>query len=79
MTAHTSIQAEDLHTETDRETRIQITLLRGMVENIRSNRLIVPVFGLAVCAMFSQWVGGHQLAGWYIEILISMAPQVIVL
>jgi two-component system cell cycle sensor histidine kinase PleC len=79
MTIHTSIQAEDLNAEAERENRIQLALLRGMAENLRSNRLVVPAFGLAVCAMFSQWVGGHQLAGWYIEILISMVPQVIVL
>jgi two-component system cell cycle sensor histidine kinase PleC len=50
-----------------------------MVETIRSNRLVVPVFGLAVCAMFSQSVAWDHLAGWYIQLLIGVVPQIIVL
>jgi len=79
MTAHTSIQGEDLPADMEREKRVQLALLRGMVENIKSNRLVVPVFGLAVCAMFSQWVTANYLASWYIQILIGMVPQVVVL
>jgi two-component system cell cycle sensor histidine kinase PleC len=79
MTAHTSIQGADLPADTERDTRLEFALLRGVVESIRSNRLIVPVFGLAVCAMFQQWVGLERLAGWYLQILIGMVPQVIVL
>jgi len=63
----------------ERDKRVQLALLRGVAESIRSNRLIVPVFGLAVCAMFQQWVGLDHLGGWYVQILIGMVPQVIVL
>ena len=63
----------------ERNKRVQLALLRGVAESIRSNRLIVPVFGLAVCAMFQQWVGLDHLGGWYVQILIGMVPQVIVL
>jgi two-component system, cell cycle sensor histidine kinase PleC len=79
MTAHTSIRAEDLNADMEREKRVQIALLRGVVESIKSNRAVVPVFGLAVCAMFPQWVPLDHLAGWYIQVLIGMVPQLIVL
>ena len=68
-----------MHADTEREQRVQTALLRGVAESIKSNRLVVPVFGLAVCAMFPQWVGLGHLAGWYIQLLIGMAPQLIVL
>jgi two-component system cell cycle sensor histidine kinase PleC len=79
MTARTSIWVTDLHAEAEREKRIQLALLRGVVESIKSNRAVVPVFGLAVCAMFPQWVPLDHLAGWYIQLLIGMVPQLIVL
>jgi len=79
MTAHTFIRVEDPNAEAEREKRVQLALLRGMVESIKSNRLVVPVFGLAVCAMFPQWVGLNHLAGWYIQVLVGMVPQLIVL
>jgi len=54
-------------------------LLRGVVESIKSNRLVAPIFGLAVCAMFSQSVGLDRLVGWYTQLLIGIVPQIIVL
>jgi two-component system cell cycle sensor histidine kinase PleC len=73
------IPTTDLQPDAERENRIQLALLRGMVETIKSNRLVVPVFGLAVCAMFSQSVAWDHLAGWYIQLLIGVVPQIIVL
>ena len=79
MTAHNSIWITDLHADEEREERIQLALLRGVVEAVKSNRLVVPTFGLAVCAMFSQSVGLERLAAWYIQLLLGVLPQIIVL
>ena len=54
-------------------------MLRGVVENLRSNRVVVPLFGLAIAAMFPQWVGFDHLAGWYCQMMLGLVPQVIVL
>jgi two-component system cell cycle sensor histidine kinase PleC len=40
---------------------------------------VVPVFGLVICAMFPQWVGLERLAGWYIQALVGLIPQLFVL
>jgi len=69
----------DLQTETAREKRIQLALLQGVVENLKGNRLVVPVFGLAISALFSQWVSWQHLAGWYSQVLLALVPQLIVL
>jgi two-component system cell cycle sensor histidine kinase PleC len=74
-----TVRTSDLQAEMEREKRIQLALLRGVVETVKSNRLVVPVFGLAVCAMFSQTVSPGHLAAWYIQVLVGMVPQVIVL
>ena len=79
MTLNNPIWVTDLHADVEREKRIQLALLRGVMETIKSNRLVVPTFGLAICAMFSQSVPLAQLSGWYIQILIGMVPQIIVL
>jgi len=79
MTSHNPVWITDLHADTEREKRVQVALLRGVADSIKSNRLVVPVFGLAVCAMFPQWVGLGHLSGWYIQLLIGMMPQLIVL
>jgi len=79
MNSHNPIWITDLHADAERETRIQLALLRGVVEAIKSNRLVVPIFGLAVCAMFSQSVALDHLAGWYLQLLIGIVPQVIAL
>jgi two-component system cell cycle sensor histidine kinase PleC len=79
MTSHNPIWITDLHADAERENRIQLALLRGVVESITSNRLVLPIFGLAVCAMFSQAVALKYLAGWYIQVLIGIVPQIIVL
>jgi two-component system cell cycle sensor histidine kinase PleC len=77
MTADNPLRAVDLNAE--RESRIHLALLRGVVETLKSNRAVVPVFGLAICAMFPQWVEFPRLAGWYAQMLLGLAPQMIVL
>jgi two-component system cell cycle sensor histidine kinase PleC len=79
MTVQNSTWVTDLQADEEREKRIQIALLRGVVESIKSNRLVAPIFGLAVCAMFSQSVGMDRLVGWYTQLLIGIVPQIIVL
>jgi two-component system cell cycle sensor histidine kinase PleC len=71
--------AADLNAQAERESRIHLALLRGVVETLKSNRAVVPVFGLAICAMFPQWVGFPRLAGWYVQMLLGLVPQMIVL
>jgi two-component system cell cycle sensor histidine kinase PleC len=75
----TTIRTPDPQADLEREKRVQLALLRGVVETIKSNRLVVPVFGLAVCAMFSQSVPASHLIGWYLQVLIGAVPQFILL
>jgi two-component system cell cycle sensor histidine kinase PleC len=79
MTTDNPLRAVDLNAQAERDGRIHLALLRGMVETLKSNRAVVPVFGLAICAMFPQWVGFPRLAGWYAQILLGLVPQMIVL
>ena len=79
MTSDNPIWVTDLQADAERETRIHVALLRGVVENLKRNRLVVPIFGLASCAMFTQWMGLERLAGWYIQMLVGLVPQFIVL
>jgi two-component system cell cycle sensor histidine kinase PleC len=79
MSSNNPIWVTDLNEKVERENRIQLALLRGVVENLKSNRMVVPVFGLAICAMFPQWVGMSHLAGWYCQMLAGLVPQVILL
>ena len=60
MAADSVIRAPDAKAE--RESRINLALLRGALENLRGNRRIAPLVALVVAAMFSQWVSAH-LAG----------------
>jgi two-component system cell cycle sensor histidine kinase PleC len=63
----------------DAETRIAHALLCAVVDNLKSNRLVVPVFGLAICGIFQQWVGYSAIAIWYVQMLLSLIPQTLVL
>jgi two-component system cell cycle sensor histidine kinase PleC len=63
----------------ERENRLQLALLRTVVENLRSNRVVVPVFGLAIASLFSQWVRLDYLTGWYGQMLLGLLPQLIML
>ena len=79
MTSNSPIWVTDLHAEEERASRVQLSLLRGVVENLKANRLVVPVFGVAITAIFSQYVGIQQMAGWYAQMLLGLVPQLIVL
>jgi two-component system cell cycle sensor histidine kinase PleC len=79
MTADNSTAITDAQAQAERENRIELTLLRGVVENLRANRVVVPLFGLAIMAMFPQWVGFNHLAGWYCQMMLGLVPQVVVL
>ena len=79
MSSNSPIWVSDLNEKTERETRIRQALLRGVAENLRSNRVVVPLFGLAICGMFPQWVSAGRLAGWYCQMMLGLVPQLIVL
>jgi two-component system cell cycle sensor histidine kinase PleC len=79
MPSDNPIWVTDLNVKMERENRIQLALLRTVAENLKSNRMVVPVFGLAICAMFPQWVGTDHLAGWYGQMMLGLAPQLILL
>ncbi len=52
MSSNSPIWVSDLNEKTERETRIRQALLRGVVENLKSNRVVVPLFGwrFAACS-----------------------------
>jgi two-component system cell cycle sensor histidine kinase PleC len=79
MTSNDPIWVSDLNEQTERENRIRQALLRGVVENLKSNRVVVPLFGLAICGMFPQWVGTDRLVAWYCQMILGLVPQLIVL
>ena len=79
MAADSPIWVTDMNAEVERENRVSLALLRGVAENLKSNRMVVPVFGLAICAMFPQWVSLGRLAGWYAQMLLGLVPQLLVL
>jgi two-component system cell cycle sensor histidine kinase PleC len=79
MAAESPVWVTDLDAQVEREQRIQLALLRAVVENLKSNRVVVPVFGLAICAMFPLWVGFEHLAGWYCQMLLGLVPQLVML
>jgi len=79
MTSDNPTWVTDLPADVEREKRIHFALLCGVVETLKRNRAVVPVFGLAICAMFPQWVGFEHLAGWYIQMLLGLVPQLIIL
>jgi two-component system cell cycle sensor histidine kinase PleC len=79
MSSNSPIWVSDLNEQTERETRTRYALLHGVVENLRSNRVVVPLFGLAICGMFPQWVSTGRLVGWYCQMMLGLVPQLIVL
>ena len=79
MPANSPTWVTDINATEERESRIQLALLRGVVENLKANRAAVPVFGLAIAAMFSQTVSVGHLAGWYCQMMLSLMPQAILL
>jgi two-component system cell cycle sensor histidine kinase PleC len=79
MTSDSPVWVSDLNDKVERENRIRQSLLRAVVENLKSNRIVVPLFGLAICGMFPQWTSTAHLAGWYCQMLMGLLPQVVVL
>ena len=61
-----------------RESRLELALLRGVMENLKPNRLMMPIFAAAVCAMFSPWVPAARLMLWYGLVLAGLVPQFLV-
>src|ERR1700761_2541854 len=79
MTSDGPVWVSDLNEKAERENRMRQALLRAVVENLKSNRIVVPVFGLAICGMFPQWIGADRLVGWYCQMLLGLLPQIILL
>ena len=75
MTADNPIWAPDADAEARRESRINLALLRGVLENLRANRKTVPLFAFAVAAMFSQWVSPLWLGLWYGHVMLGVGVQ----
>ena len=75
MTADNPIWAPDADAQAHRESRINLALLRGALENLRSHRKTMPLFALAVAVMFSQWVSPLWLGVWYAHVMLGMGAQ----
>ena len=69
----------DAKADQERENRINLALLRGALENLRTNRRIAPLVALAVAAMFSQWVSPIWLAIWYGHVLLGISAQLLLI
>jgi two-component system cell cycle sensor histidine kinase PleC len=65
--------------DAERESRINLALLRGALENLRANRRVAPLVGLAVALMFSQWVAPVWLAVWYGHVLMGIGVQLLLI
>ncbi len=79
MTADNPIWAPDAEAEAHRESRINLALLRGVLENLHSNRKTVPLFALAVAAMFAQWVSPLWLGIWYAHVMLGVGAQLLMI
>jgi two-component system cell cycle sensor histidine kinase PleC len=65
--------------DAERESRINLALLRGALENLRGNRKVAPLVGLAMALMFSQWVAPLWLAAWYAHFLLGISVQLLLI
>ena len=79
MTASNPIWAPDAEAEAQRESRINLALLRGVLESLHSNRKTMPLFALAVAAMFAQWVSPLWLAVWYAHVMLGVGTQLLMI
>jgi two-component system cell cycle sensor histidine kinase PleC len=77
MAADSVIRAPDAKAE--RESRINLALLRGALENLRGNRRIAPLVALVVAVMFAQWVSPLWLAAWYAQVLLGVSVQLLLI
>src|SRR4051812_41533065 len=79
MPADSPIWVTDIDATEERENSVRLALLRGVVENLKANRVVVPVFGIAIAAMFPQWVDIRFLAAWYFQMLLGFTSQEVAL
>ncbi|MES2471627.1 MAG: HAMP domain-containing sensor histidine kinase [Pseudomonadota bacterium] len=79
MTADNPIWAPDADAEAHRESRINLALLRGVLENLRSHRRTMPLFALVVAVMFSQWVSPLWLGVWYAHVMLGVGAQLLMI
>jgi two-component system cell cycle sensor histidine kinase PleC len=75
MTADNSIWAHDADAEMQRENRINLALLRGVLESLRVNRRTAPLLALTVAGMFAHWVAWPWLAAWFALVMAGIAVQ----
>jgi two-component system cell cycle sensor histidine kinase PleC len=79
MSFDVSIQAPASDAEAQRECRINLALLRGVLENLRANRKTLPLFAAVVAAMFAPWVPLGWLALWYGQVMLGVGVQLAVI
>jgi len=79
MTADNPIWAPDADAQAHREMRINLALLRGVLENLRANRKTTPLFALAVAVMFAQWVSPVWLGVWYAHVMLGVGAQLLMI
>jgi two-component system cell cycle sensor histidine kinase PleC len=75
MTADNSIWAHDIDAQAQRENRINLALLRGVLESLRVNRRMAPLLALTVAGMFAHWVAWPWLAAWFALVMAGIAVQ----
>ena len=75
MTADNSIWAHDIDAQAQRENRINLALLRGVLESLRVNRRMAPLLALTVAGMFAHWVAWPWLATWFALVMAGIAVQ----
>ncbi len=75
MSSDSPIWAPNALADEERESRIRLALLRGVLENTQSNRRTIPLFALAVAATFSYWVSWPMLAAWYAHVILGLVPH----
>jgi two-component system cell cycle sensor histidine kinase PleC len=72
------VDAPFAHEERARESRLELALLRGVLDNLKPNYLIMLVFAAATCLLFSPSVALAPLALWYGLVVASLAPMIFV-
>jgi two-component system cell cycle sensor histidine kinase PleC len=79
MSPQSPVWASDIEATLERESRVELALLRGVVENLRGNLPAVPILALAICMVFSQWVAWPKLALCYGQIMAGFTLHAIML
>ena len=75
MTAENPIWAPDAAAEAHRESRINLALLRGVLDSLHSHRKTMPLFALAVAVMLGPWVSPIWLGVWYAHVMLGVGVQ----